>query len=323
MADFENKRPDGAQKGGGSQSLPAFESKGNPNAGATPARRIRKAYLEITNRCNLSCSFCHGHHRPAHDLTKEEFEMLTDRLAGIPYLYFHLMGEPLLHPLLPHFLRRAWEKGFRPMLTTNGTLLAARGAALLQAPPFKASVSLHAPAANPAFAAPGYLPEVLAFAEKAAAAGTIVALRLWNRGGDETGNPKILAALEAAFPPPWREIRTGYCLSPRIFLEWGEAFDWPDLQAPERPADAPVFCHGLRDQVGVLADGRVVPCCLDAEGHAALGNLFEASLSDILASPAALTLYNGFTLRRAVLPLCRRCGFAGGKSDKRKGGFSG
>ncbi|MCI5677227.1 MAG: hypothetical protein MR343_07395, partial [Clostridia bacterium] len=83
MADFENKRPDGAKKGGGSQSLPAFESKRNPNAGATPARRIRKAYLEITNRCNLSCSFCHGHHRPAHDLTKEEFEMLTDRLAGI------------------------------------------------------------------------------------------------------------------------------------------------------------------------------------------------------------------------------------------------
>lgn len=95
------------------------------------------------------------------------------------------------------------------------------------------------------------------------------------------------------------------------------------VKAPERPADAPVFCRGLRDQVGVLADGRVVPCCLDAEGHAALGNLFEASLSDILASPAALTLYNGFTLRRAVLPLCRRCGFAGGKSDKRKGGFSG
>ena len=89
---------------------------------------IDKAYLEITNCCNLACSFCHGTVRERKFMTEQEFETLTDRLVGeIKFLYFHLMGEPLLHPLLPQFVSRAWEKGFYPILTTNGSLLQKRG----------------------------------------------------------------------------------------------------------------------------------------------------------------------------------------------------
>ncbi|MBR5449309.1 MAG: radical SAM protein, partial [Clostridia bacterium] len=84
---------------------------------------IDKAYLEITNICNLRCSFCHGTKREKRMLTDEEFELITDHLAGnVKFLYFHLMGEPLLHPSFPHFVKRAWKKGFYPILTTNGSL---------------------------------------------------------------------------------------------------------------------------------------------------------------------------------------------------------
>ena len=93
-----------------------------------------------------------------------------------------------------------------------------------------------------------------------------------------------------------------------IFLEWGEKFDWPDLSAFE--SDRPAFCYGLRDQVGVLWDGTVVPCCLDHEGDVPLGNLYRQTLEEILDSPRARAIYDGFSQGKAREPLCRRCGFA-------------
>lgn len=266
-----------------------------------------KAFLEITNICNLACAFCHGTSREKRSMTRAEFETLTDRLRGIPYLYFHLMGEPLIHPDLPFFVARAHEKGFFPMLTTNGTLLASRGKELIAARPHKVSVSLHAIEGNGKAPSEAYLRAVSDFASEAPQAGIITVLRLWNGGGAESENPAILRFLESAFPAPWQEHRCGKKIADRLFLEYGEAFDWPGGE--ELPSDS-FFCYGLRDQIGILADGTVVPCCLDADGRIALGNLFEAPLAEILASPRARALYDGFTAHRAVEPLCRTCGYA-------------
>lgn len=274
---------------------------------------IRKAYLEITNICNLSCNFCHKTARPKRSLTESEFDLLTDRLRGIEYLYFHLMGEPTLHPLLPQFIEIAKQKGFSPILTTNGSLLGQKGVLLLKNLPHKISISLHAPAANPAFADDAYLTNCIDFARNAAERGCLVALRLWNLGSaEEAENGAILEALRAAFPHEWEKVRrgNGYRLASHLFLEWGEHFDWPDPAAPDLPPDADLFCYGLRDQIGVLCDGTVVPCCLDADGNLALGNLFEQELGQILASPRAKAIYDGFTRRRATEELCRRCGYA-------------
>ncbi len=282
---------------------------------------IRKAYLEITNICNLSCTFCHKTSRPLRQMTMDEFELLSDRLAGIPHLYFHLMGEPTIHPLLPRFIQRAREKGFLPMLTTNGSLLATKGASLLEHLPHKISISLHAPAANPAFAKEGYLDTCIAFAKEASAKGCIIALRLWNLGStEEAQNTAILDRLHEAFPGEWSPVRrgNGYQLAPKLFLEWGEEFDWPDPSAPALPRDADLFCYGLRDQIGILSDGRVVPCCLDADGNLELGNLFTQPLSEILASPRARGIYDGFTRHRATEDLCRRCGYARRFTDHNK-----
>ncbi|MBQ8288517.1 MAG: SPASM domain-containing protein [Clostridia bacterium] len=274
---------------------------------------IRKAYLEITNVCNLSCTFCHKTARPPRTMTEAEFGALTDRLAGIRHLYFHLMGEPTLHPLLPPFIEIAKKKGFLPMLTTNGSLLSQKGELLLQNLPHKISISLHAPAANAAFADAAYLSTCIDFARRASEGGCIIALRLWNLGStQEAANEPILRTLRAAFPGEWEPVRrgNGYVLAPKLFLEWGEQFDWPDLAAPALPEGAELFCHGLRDQIGVLSDGTVVPCCLDADGNLALGNLFESTLPEILASPRARAIYDGFTRRRGAEELCRRCGYA-------------
>jgi radical SAM protein with 4Fe4S-binding SPASM domain len=247
-------------------------------------------------------------------MSAEEFDLLTDRLRGkIQYLFFHLMGEPTLHPLLPEFVKKASEKGFLPMLTTNGSLLAKCGEELLTAPFYKISISLHAPSANPAFADKEYFDRCADFALRASEKGIYTVLRLWNLGSeDEKTNEAILARLHEKFPEEWKPMRGGDSLRlhSRLFLEFGDRFDWPDPEAPSIGEDGDCFCHGLRDQVGVLVDGTVVPCCLDSEGYIRLGNLFETELDDILATPRARAIYDGFTRRRASEELCRRCGYA-------------
>ena len=275
---------------------------------------LKKAYLEITNVCNMDCSFCHKTAREKRVMSEDEFELLTDRLRGkAEQLYFHLMGEPTLHPMLPKFVRRAREKGFLPIITTNGTLLGRVGEALIASAPYKVSISLPAPAANAAFADAAYLDNCISFARRAAEGGAYVALRLWNLGGDGEGeNAAILSRLRAEFEGEWVNIRGGASqrVATRIFLEWGEHFDWPDLCAPAASVDADAFCYGLRDQIGVLCDGSVVPCCLDSDGVITLGNLFDGELDDILATPRAKAIYEGFSRRHATEELCRRCGYA-------------
>ena len=271
-----------------------------------------KVYLEITNVCNFDCSFCHKTERKKKFMSEEEFDLLTDKLRGkAKYLYFHLMGEPTIHPSLPLFIKQAHEKGFLPSVTTNGSTLSRVGSVLLDAKPYKVNISLHAPEANPAFNAEGYFEGCIDFAKKAASRGTIAVLRLWNLGSD-ADNSEILDKLHMAFPEPWKDIRGGasHRLSERIFLEWGERFDWPDASLAECELNADCFCYGLRDQIGVLVDGTAVPCCLDADGEISLGNLFDSELDEILSSPRAMAIYDGFSRRRAVEPLCRKCGYA-------------
>ena len=113
----------------------------------------------------------------------------------------------------------------------------------------------------------------------------LAALRLWNEGGAETRNGVIEAFLHEKCPGEWPEPRGGsFRLRDNLYLERAKKFDWPDLNAQERGTQ---FCYGLRDQLGVLADGTAVPCCLDHEGDIALGNLFTQPLSEILQSERA------------------------------------
>ena len=273
-------------------------------------KRFAKVYLEISNLCNLSCAFCPGTKRKKHAMTEAEFASLLPKLRPYTdFLYFHLMGEPLLHPLLPKFLELAGEQGFKVILTTNGSLLQQRQETLLHAPALhKVNISLHAFEANDLDVPfTEYLHRCFAYGQ--AAQGTkITVFRLWNNGGADEKNVEIIAGLKKYFPEPWEDSRKGIRIGEKVFLEYGDKFDWPDLGA-EDGGDA-VFCYGLRDQIGVLCDGTVVPCCLDHEGDLALGNLHQQDLADILETPRATGIYEGFRNRKACEELCRKCGYA-------------
>ena len=277
--------------------------------------RFSRCYLEITNRCNLACSFCPKTKRPSRTLSPEEFRLLAGRLRPhTDHLYLHVMGEPLLHPQLPELLDICRELSFRVVLTTNGTLLPARQSALLHAPAlYKINISLHSFEANAQDSFAEYLSGCFSFAQLARQAGKLVDLRLWNLDGETTRgqnaqNDQILSALESYFPQPWTKNTWGFRLRERVFVHYAEKFDWPELSLAEQSDRG--TCRALRDQLAVLSDGTVVPCCLDHEGDIPLGNLFSQDLQEILDNPTARALSGGFSARKLVHPLCRRCGYA-------------
>jgi MoaA/NifB/PqqE/SkfB family radical SAM enzyme len=268
-----------------------------------------RVYVEITNICNMNCSFCHGHDRTPHQMTEAEYAHVLKQLEGkTQYIYHHLMGEPLVHPLLPRFIEMACQAGFRPMLTTNGTLLDSRGEALLGTGLHKVNISLHSFEQDQQALHKSYIEKIAGFAEKANRCGTIISMRLWNNGCDEGRNNTALALLRENLSGEWVENTRGYRIRDGLFLEWGDRFVWPDRNAPDHGER--VFCYGLRDHFGILCDGTVVPCCLDSDGTIALGNVFHEELSDILASPRVKAIAEGFRCRKAVEDFCRRCGYA-------------
>ncbi len=273
-----------------------------------------RVYIEITNRCNLTCDFCHGTKRPLGTMPPEDFRRIAEKLRGeTSYLYLHVLGEPLLHPQLKELLAIAGELGFRVCLVTNGTLLHKRREELLAAKSLhKVSVSLHSFEGNGgAGDLPAYLQQVWEVCLPLSERGVLCALRLWNEGTA----PRLNGAVEAflsqrigrdveSLP---RDARGNRTLRPNLFLERAERFGWPDLNAPESGAN---FCHGFTRQLAVLWDGTVTPCCLDSEGDIPLGNLLSQPLEEILQGKRAAAMAAGFAARKPTEELCRRCGYA-------------
>ena len=257
---------------------------------------IDRCYIEITNTCNLNCDFCPKHHRRKRQLSAGEFNLLTDRVRGkVSFLYFHLMGEPLLHPLLPQFIRTANEKGFKTVLTSNGTLLH-RCLPLLEALPHKIQLSLHSHESNARGELAGYMQEVMQFSVQAAEKGTCMVLRLWNQGGRDKENEEVMRLIEQYVPKPWKERPDGFRLSDHLYLEFDRKFEWPTAgekseenlkdeseknlkneseenlkeesekesenglgEKSSKKEKKQLFCKALIKQIGVLSDGSLVP----------------------------------------------------------------
>ena len=276
---------------------------------AKTGKPYARVYLEITNICNMNCSFCHGTRRAPARIGSEEFERIAAQLCELTdYVYLHVLGEPLTHPELPDFVRRLSELGLKSAVTTNGTLLKSRGEALVESGVYKVNLSLHSFEDGSEEKLSSYIDDVCSFAEYASAKGTLVVMRLWNEGKDGGRNEKILELLRRRLPGEWGSGKRGIRIHDKLHLEYGERFEWPDMGASD--GGDSVFCYGLGDHFGILCDGSVVPCCLDSEGDITLGNALKTPLSEILSSDRAKAIREGFKRRCATEKLCRRCGYA-------------
>lgn len=268
-----------------------------------------RVYVEITNVCNKSCSFCHGTKRPHRLMTMDEFSLVCEKLTGVTeYLYLHVMGEPLTHPLLCEFIRCASEKGFKVALTTNGTLIEKLGKSIIESGVYKVNISLHSFEFGEREKHSEYVRKCLDFADFASKSGVLTVLRLWNSGVEDTHNDETLSLLREKFPEDWHFGARGARIRDKLHLEYGERFVWPDIEADNMGDD--VFCHGLGDHFGVLSDGSVIPCCLDSDGEITLGNIYTENIEDILSSERAANIRKGFQNKKAVEELCQKCSYA-------------
>jgi radical SAM protein with 4Fe4S-binding SPASM domain len=305
-------------------------------------KALKKIYVEITSVCNLACSFCPPTERKAQFVETADFRrILTQIKPFTDHIYLHVKGEPLLHPRLGQLLDISHELGFRANLTTNGTLIGKAGQVLLEKPALRqVNISLHSMEEHrdktEEYQA-GYVRSVLSFAREAVQRrGAYISLRLWNiaqaTAAEEAEpqarrNRKLLEIMEQEFSLPYRIEEkvvpgSGIKLADRIYLNQDFQFDWPSLSAPED--DGVGFCHALRTHSAILADGTVVPCCLDGEGVIRLGNVHTDDFGSIIQGERARRLYDGFSRKTAVEELCRKCGYRkrfGGSAEEQGGLF--
>lgn len=285
-------------------------------------KKFKKFYIEITNVCNLACRFCPRTRRKPEFMKIDTFSQILDEIKPYTeYIYYHVKGEPLLHPEIDKFLNLSYEKGFKVNLTTNGTLINDAKDKILMKPALRqVNFSLHSFDGNEGSKNKDeYINNILSFVKEAIEnTSMLISLRLWNLNKDNAANlqkeknSQLLRVIEKEFNLDYRiEEKVipsrGIKISDRVYLNQDHEFQWPDLK--EKEDDGRGFCYGLRNQIAILVDGTVVPCCLDGEGIINLGNINRTHFSEIIVSDRANNLYNGFSRREAVEELCRKCGY--------------
>lgn len=270
-------------------------------------KRFHHIYIEITNRCNLSCSFCPKTKRKMEDMSFENFCQIVDQVVlYTDMIYLHVMGEPLLHQDIEQMIRYANQKGLQVAITTNGVLLEKHVNMFHDMNIKRINVSLHS-----YYDVCNSLNQQLVKTVDACDAilqqiETTIFYRLW-----DMDHPKAIETanyLQSHYGCEDISLLytslNGVALKHRVRLQLEHKFTWPIDGEGE---DTRGFCQGLRSHVAILVNGDVVPCCLDNEGKMKLGNCLETSFADCVNSVLAKSIYDGFSARKVITSLCKQC----------------
>ena len=293
-------------------------------------KKFKKINIEISNICNLQCTFCPEVVREKKIMGVELFTKIIGEVAPLTdEVCFHLMGEPLAHSKFGEFIAICSRAGVKVNLTSNGILLnEAKRELLLDPIVSQVNFSVHSFESNFGNKDIGpYLEKLFLFTEAAfeRRPDLYINYRMWNLADPLTQSEKnleIIEKIEARFGfklmdrPSGAEdpnrlknggLRKSRKVKNRLYLHFDTRFDWPHLKSPVRGTAG--FCHGLSNHFGIHADGTVVPCCLDKEAAMPLGNSEFNTIPEILNSPRALAIAKGFRNHRLVEELCQKCTF--------------
>lgn len=272
-------------------------------------KKFKKIYIEITNVCNLNCSFCLNNKREKKFMSVSDFSRIIKEIKPYTdYVYLHVKGEPLLNPNLDLFLDICDSNKIKVNITTNGTLLKKNYEVLRKHKCLRQlNISLHSENDNE-----DYLDDVFSVC-KNLSDSVYISYRLWTLN-DLVLDEKSTEIVE--------EIILSYKLSTEIvekvyhdkqikicentYINKDNLFEWPNINS-KRETNG--YCHGTIDHVGILVDGTVIPCCLDGEGIVNLGNILSTSFGDILSSEKFMLISDGFKKNLCNEELCKKCRF--------------
>ena len=291
-------------------------------------KRFKKAYIEITNSCNLNCSFCPKNTREKKFMSLDEYKHIMSEIKPyVNFLYLHLMGEPLLHPELDEILKLSSIEKMKINITTNGTLIRKNLDTLINNKCIrKVSFSLHSFEANDNDNFENYMNDIIEASKKLSDNNITVVLKLWNldstnievednKGLNDLNDTIIRNILDnlsnKKIDDVYDELKNrNTCeIYKHIYIQTGEKFEWPINTNDDNKFDK-IFCYGMLDQFGILSNGDVVPCCLDSEGKIKLGNIFNESMKDILSKDEVNKFINN--MKKGICPhsLCSKCTYA-------------
>lgn len=278
---------------------------------------LDRIYIEISNICNVQCSFCPVVDRDKKIMSPSDFEHIIRQAAPLAsQVCLHLMGEPLAHPQFREIIKHCGDYGVAVQITTNGLLIKRYQDFLLNSKSIRqVNFSLQSFKDNfPEKPIEPYLGNILEFSQEAflKSPEMFINLRLWNLESEAQDNEDIFKYIESKLGVQInRRVDVGGIKSKRIlnrlYLHFDSRFEWPSLDLPYRGTQG--RCNALIGHIGIHADGTVVPCCLDKEAQIPLGNCLEEDLVDILNSSRAQAMKKGFELGILIEKLCQHCSY--------------
>ena len=258
----------------------------------------KKIYVEITNSCNLNCPFCIGNNRQKEFITEYKFNLLLNKLKShTKYLYFHLMGEPLLHPMVNKLINKA-SKDFNVNITTNGYYI---NKIKDNKNIHQINISLHSFDDKKNKTLDEYLDNIYNAVDNLLVNNTIISYRLWVNNKYKAD---IIKSIENRYNT---NINGNTKIKEHLFLEFETEFIWPNLN--NHYCNEEGTCQGLRTHIGILVDGSVVPCCLDYNAQLCLGNIYENDLDEIINQKRVKDMIKGFQNNKKIEKLCQHCNF--------------
>lgn len=269
-------------------------------------KRFKKVYIEITNRCNLNCSFCSVNNNIKKEMTLEEFETILKKINDYTdYVYLHVKGEPLIHSKLDGILKLCEKYHKKVNITTNGVLFDKKKDILLNNKIRQINISLHSENNKN-----NYLEDIFTVVDKINA---YIVFRFWALDSNiEDKYRHMIEKIISHYNLPsyyFDKIikENNIKITNNIYINKSSKFVWPDIYNDYYNDCG--YCYGLKDQIGILVDGTITVCCLDSDGKSNLGNIFKDNFDEIIYSEKVKKIITNFENRKCYLEICKHCSY--------------
>lgn len=263
--------------------------------------KFKRIYIEITNVCNLNCSFCSSSNKIKREMTIEEFKEVLSKINNYTdYIYLHVKGEPLTHHSLDKILDITKEYNKKVCITTNGVFLKDKLPILKKYDNiYQINISLHSENNKK-----NYLEDIISSVNELS---SYISYRFWTLDNNKMDNKtkEYIKVLKEVYNK--EEIYDGIKLKDKVYLSLDNKFTWPSINNDyynERGT-----CLGAKTQLAILSDGTVSICCLDSEGVSNLGNIYLNTMEDILGSDKYQNILKGFNDHKVYLDICKHCSY--------------